>query len=200
MVNPNLTDYTYNATKSTELMLLFLQIQRASRAVASAVGRAGLENMFGFTGSSNVQGEEQHKLDIFANDAFKQMVGCGQVAVMASEEDSDFLLVEPIHSGKYCVTFDPLDGSTNINVNVSIGSIFGIYERKSEINTLGNIFTLEDDPAQIDSNYILTLYVPLEGHNKGLVIQGELHETGYFTPSNQSTVVVQRDISISLSR
>jgi len=79
--------------------------------------------------SSNIQGEEQKKLDVIANEIFVNALrSSGKVAVMVSEEDEEAIFVESQHQGKYCVVFDPLDGSSNIDCGVSIGTIFGIYK------------------------------------------------------------------------
>lgn len=83
----------------------------------------------GLANSSNVQGEEQKKLDVIANEIFVNALrSSNKVAVMVSEEDEEAIIVETQHRGKYCVVFDPLDGSSNIDCGVSIGTIFGIYK------------------------------------------------------------------------
>lgn len=83
----------------------------------------------GLANSSNVQGEEQKKLDVIANEIFVNALrSSGKVAVMVSEEDEEAIFVESQYQGKYCVVFDPLDGSSNIDCGVSIGTIFGIYK------------------------------------------------------------------------
>lgn len=86
-------------------------------------------NRTGLANSSNVQGEEQKKLDVIANEIFVNALrSSGKVAVMVSEEDEEAIFVESQYQGKYCVVFDPLDGSSNIDCGVSIGTIFGIYK------------------------------------------------------------------------
>lgn len=83
----------------------------------------------GLANSSNVQGEEQKKLDVIANEIFVNALrSSNKVAVMVSEEDEEAIIVETQYRGKYCVVFDPLDGSSNIDCGVSIGTIFGIYK------------------------------------------------------------------------
>jgi fructose-1,6-bisphosphatase I len=111
------------------------QIIFAAKVVAAQVSHAGLiEDILGRTGNKNVQGEEVQKLDVYANNMFINALNyIGKVCVMASEEDPDLILVPKEHpKGEYVVMFDPLDGSTNIDVNVSIGTIFGIYKRVSD--------------------------------------------------------------------
>jgi len=145
---------------SGDLSRLLSDIAIASKIVSKDVRRAGLmENFLGAQGSTNIQGEEQQKLDVIADNQFIQMFQSGgEVCGIASEENDDFMpfTSEASKNGKYVVLFDPLDGSSNIDVNVSIGTIFSIYRRKSEIGTEA---TLEDmmQPGddQIAAGYVL---------------------------------------------
>jgi fructose-1,6-bisphosphatase I len=101
----------------------------ASKYVSSKVRAAGLLDLYGMEGSINATGDQVKKLDIIANDAFKtSLARCKKVSVMASEEDPEAIFVQDCN-GHYVAVFDPLDGSTNIDVNISIGTIFGIYRR-----------------------------------------------------------------------
>jgi fructose-1,6-bisphosphatase I len=110
------------------LTQLLTAIAVGCKFVASAVRKAGLAGMLGMAGSANVQGEDQKKLDILANDVFISLLTrCKQCAVLISEENDEPIIVDEEHRGGYCVTFDPLDGSSNIDCGVSIGTIFGIY-------------------------------------------------------------------------
>ena len=114
-----------------DLTLLVSAIATACKAISSAVRRAGLTNLLGYHGASNVSGDEQKKLDVISNDIFKNLIAStGVVGVMVSEEDEEaVLLPEAGERGKYVVVFDPLDGSSNIDCNVSVGSIFGVFRR-----------------------------------------------------------------------
>ena len=121
---------------------LLYDLALAGKIIASRTTRAGLAEILGSTGEENVQGEEVQKLDVFADRTIYRLNDhTGRVAVMASEEHPDVL---PIPSrfpvGKYVLLFDPLDGSSNIDYNVSIGTIFAIYNRK----TSGGPGTVED--------------------------------------------------------
>ena len=118
-----------------------------------------MEDILGAQGNTNVQGEEQQKLDVIADNAFISIFKTGgEVCGIASEENDDFMPFESefSQSGKYVVLFDPLDGSSNIDVNVSIGTIFSIYRRQSPKGTPA---TLEDmlQPGdnQIAAGYVL---------------------------------------------
>ncbi len=103
----------------------------ATKYIAAQVRRAGLIDILGSTGSRNVQDETVQKLDVLANQALQHCLGSrGNVAVMASEENAEAVVVpRDRESGKYVVVFDPLDGSSNIDVNVSVGTIFSILPR-----------------------------------------------------------------------
>lgn len=110
------------------LTILLTAIAVGCKFVASAVRKAGLAGLLGLAGSANVQGEDQKKLDILSNDVFISLLTkSNQCAVLVSEENDDPIIIDEAHRGGYCVVFDPLDGSSNIDCGVSIGTIFGIY-------------------------------------------------------------------------
>src|SRR6478672_8287520 len=122
-----------------ELSSLLRDIGLAAKRVNVEVNKAGLVDILGDYGSTNVQGEEVKKLDIYANNQFMGVLQRGvSCAGIASEELDDFVAFDDEMSkgSKYVCLFDPLDGSGNIDVNVSIGTIFGIYRRKSPLGTL----------------------------------------------------------------
>ena len=106
----------------------------AAKMIAREVRRAGLADVMGYTGEINVQGEEVRKLDEFANEViFKALDHTGHLCGMASEEAEDFIQIpERFPTGRYCVLFDPLDGSSNIDANVSVGTIFSIHRKVSD--------------------------------------------------------------------
>ena len=110
---------------------LLYDVALAAKIIARETTRAGLTQVLGRQGRVNVQGEEQMKLDVFADEVMIRMNSyAGRLAVMASEEDEGIIPIPPQYQcGKYVMVFDPLDGSSNIDVNVSIGTIFGIYRR-----------------------------------------------------------------------
>lgn len=120
---------------------LFHQISLAAKIISSQVSKAGLVNILGLTGEMNVQGEEVQKLDIFANDT---IVNCvqqgGHVCVLGSEEVEEPIAVPPQYpKGKYVLQFDPLDGSGNIDINASIGTIFSVHRRVTPGNGPGSL-------------------------------------------------------------
>ena len=126
-----------------ELSGLLHDLSLAAKVISLEVNKAGLVDILGFTGDSNVHGERVKKLDIFAHDMLIwAMDHGGHLCVMASEEEEDIIHIPPKYNiGKYVLLFDPLDGSSNIDANVSIGTIFSIYRRVSPAGEPG---TLED--------------------------------------------------------
>lgn len=114
-----------------DFTILLSHIVLGCKFVCTAVNKAGLAKLLGLAGETNVQGEDQKKLDVLSNEVFiKALVSSGRTCILVSEEDEDATFVEPAKRGKYCVVFDPLDGSSNIDCGVSIGTIFGIYMMK----------------------------------------------------------------------
>ena len=140
-----------------ELTSLLYDIALAAKIISSEVRRAGLGDILGGLGTRNVQGEEQQKLDVMANETIKSTVGAtGRVCVMGSEEEDD--PITPIHgpeTGNYAILFDPLDGSSNIDVNVSIGTIFSIHKRVTEhgCGTLEDL--LQPGMKQVAAGYVI---------------------------------------------
>jgi len=122
-----------------DLTLLLTAITTTSKFIASNVRRARLINLIGLAGETNVQGEEQKKLDVLSNDIMiNSLRASGKTAVLVSEENEEAIIIEDRYRGKYCVVFDPLDGSSNIDAGVNIGTIFGIYHI-NDINTKGTV-------------------------------------------------------------
>jgi fructose-1,6-bisphosphatase I len=112
---------------------LISALQTAVKAVSSAVRKGGIHKLYGISGDINKSGDEQKKLDVLANDLFVNMLKLSFLTcAMVSEEDEKAIIVDKEQRGKYMVVFDPLDGSSNIDCLVSIGSIFGIYKKESD--------------------------------------------------------------------
>ncbi|XP_039071390.1 fructose-1,6-bisphosphatase, cytosolic-like [Hibiscus syriacus] len=116
-----------------DFTIVLSHIVLGCKFVCSSVNKAGLAKLIGLAGETNIQGEEQKKLDVLSNEVFiKALVSSGRTRILVSEEDEDAIFVEPSKRGRYCVVFDPLDGSSNIDCGVSIGTIFGIYMVKDD--------------------------------------------------------------------
>lgn len=123
---------------SGELSSLLSSIRIAAKIVNREINKAGLVDIVGAVGTDNIQGEEQQKLDVFANEKFKAALEArDQVCGVASEEEDEAVAFskELNKNAKYVVLMDPLDGSSNIDVNVSVGTIFSIYRRVSPVGT-----------------------------------------------------------------
>ena len=145
---------------SGELSKLINAIRLAAKVVNHEVNKAGLVDIIGAAGDTNIQGEDQQKLDVLANEKFIQtLINREIVCGIASEEEDDFISINSSdnrHQNKYVVLIDPLDGSSNIDVNVSVGTIFSIYRR---VTPVGAPVALEDflqpGRAQIAAGYIV---------------------------------------------
>jgi len=156
-----------------ELSRILNDIAVASKIVSRDVRKAGLvDHILGAQGNTNIQGEDQQKLDVIADQQFiKAFEYGGEVCGIASEENDDFVAFtsESAKNGKYVVLFDPLDGSSNIDVNVSIGTIFSIYRRLTPVGTEATIEDmLQRGDKQIAAGYVLygssTMLVYTTGH------------------------------------
>ncbi|KAA3659623.1 MAG: fructose-1,6-bisphosphatase, partial [Chloroflexi bacterium] len=112
-----------------EFTNLLYDLALAAKVISHKTNRAGLVDILGRAGATNIQGEDQQKLDVFAHNMIYQICDhAGRLCVMASEEEEDILRIpEQYKKGSYVLVFDPLDGSSNIDVNVSIGTVFGVY-------------------------------------------------------------------------
>ena len=127
---------------SGDLSRLLSDIGIASKIVNQQVNKAGLGDILGAQGTTNIQGEDQQKLDVYADEVFMNAFRTGgMVCGIASEENDNYVAFrkEMCKKGKYVVLFDPLDGSSNIDVNVSIGTIFSIFRRKSSIGDKADV-------------------------------------------------------------
>ncbi|MCG8313978.1 MAG: class 1 fructose-bisphosphatase [Pseudomonadales bacterium] len=143
---------------SGELTSLFSSIRLAAKVLHREINKAGLADITGAAGDENVQGEEQQKLDVYANERFKNALAQrGVVCGIASEEEEQFVKFEETKNleGKYVVLIDPLDGSSNIDVNVSVGTIFSVYRRVSPIGS----HVTEEDFLQPGNKQVAAGYV-----------------------------------------
>ncbi|MBA4356121.1 MAG: class 1 fructose-bisphosphatase [Desulfovibrio sp.] len=138
---------------------LFNELILSAKIITREVSKAGLLDVLGFTGDINVQGEEVKKLDEFANRVLiHRLSRCGALCAMASEENADVIEIpDGLPTGDYFVIFDPLDGSSNIDANVSIGTIFSIYRRKSPSDSplLMSTDILQKGSEQVAAGYII---------------------------------------------
>lgn len=143
-----------------ELSRLLSALRLAAKVVNREVNKAGLtEDILGAVGEENVQGEEQQKLDVYANNQFINALRAQQeVCGIGSEENDEFIVFNDAagNNGRYVVLMDPLDGSSNIDVNVSIGTLFSIYRRVSPQGTTAVLDDfLQNGTEQVASGYII---------------------------------------------
>ena len=153
------------------LSILLYQINVAAKIISTHVNKAGLANVLGATGKTNVQGEKVQKMDEFANFVMINALDhTGHVAGLASEEEEGILPIKRQHNGgKYIIMMDPLDGSSNIDANVSIGTIFSIHRRVTEEGQQPTMDDFLQDGTNLEcSGYILygssTVFVYTTGH------------------------------------
>ena len=158
---------------SGELSRILNSIRLAAKVVNHNVNKAGLVDIIGSIKQNNIQGEEQQKLDVLANEVFIQtLINREIVCGIASEENDTFMNVEGSNNenkNKYIVLIDPLDGSSNIDVNVSVGTIFSVYRRISPIGSPVNLEDfLQKGVHQVAAGYVIygtsTMLVYTTGH------------------------------------
>lgn len=166
----NQAEFAYS---SGELSRLINSIRLAAKVVNHEVNKAGLVDITGAAGETNVQGEDQQKLDVYANEKFIQTLTNREIVCgIASEENDDFITIsgqKNDHQNKYVVLMDPLDGSSNIDVNVSVGTIFSIYRRVTPVGTPVQLEDfLQKGNKQVAAGYIVygtsTMLVYTTGH------------------------------------
>ncbi len=141
-----------------ELSRLLRDIGIASKIVNREVNKAGLLDILGDAGTINIQGESQKKLDMFANEQFiSALQSGGECCIVASEENDEFVYIdgEVSKNAKYIVAIDPLDGSSNIDVNVAVGTIFSIYRRKSVEGKATLADVLQNGTEQVAAGYVI---------------------------------------------
>ena len=166
----NQAEFAYS---SGELSRLINSIRLAAKVVNHEVNKAGLVDITGAAGETNVQGEDQQKLDVYANEKFIQTLTNREIVCgIASEENDDFITIAGSnndHKNKYVVLMDPLDGSSNIDVNVSVGTIFSIYRRVTPVGTPVQLEDfLQPGNKQVAAGYVVygtsTMLVYTTGH------------------------------------
>lgn len=181
------------AFASGELSQLLRDIALASKVVNREVNKAGLIDIMGAAGSTNNTGDQQQKLDVLANIRFtRALMKGGEVCALVSEESESY--VDLNNEGKYVIAIDPLDGSSNIDVNVSIGTIFSIYRRKSIAGMpIQEEDILQKGSDQVAAGYILygssTMLVYTTGHGvNGFTYEPSLGEYFLSHPDMQMPV------------
>lgn len=141
-----------------EFTNLMNEVLVGAKIVSLQVNNAGLgEDILGMSGRVNVQGEEVQKLDDYANDIFIKLVGeSGNICAITSEENEKPVIIPPDRAGKYIFMVDPLDGSSNIDVNVNIGTIFSVYRKQSPGPDVTDDDLLQPGHQQVAAGYIIS--------------------------------------------
>jgi fructose-1,6-bisphosphatase I len=183
---------------------LLNQISLSAKLITSKVRRAGLANILGYTGEQNVQGEEVQKLDEIANETLIQALGRrGHCAAIASEEMEEIKVLSKDPRARYVVVFDPLDGSSNIDVNISIGTIFGVLRRPDHSHTADEKDFLLPGKDLLAAGYILygssTMVVMTTGQKGG--VHGFTYDptVGEFFLSHENIKIPERGKTYSIN-
>lgn len=128
-----LTRIVMTETRDADFVLLMSAISTACKLISRSVRKAGIAGLYGVAGTENATGDAQKKIDVLSDEMFiNALYNSNLCCVLVSEERDDPIIIPPEKAGKYCVAFDPLDGSSNIDCNVSTGTIFSVWEKKSE--------------------------------------------------------------------
>jgi fructose-1,6-bisphosphatase I len=140
-----------------DLTALLYDLALAAKIISAQTRRAGLLDIIGFADNINIQGEEQRKLDVYADDIIIRSTQCtGRLCALVSEEHENVIPIPSAYPrGSYILVFDPLDGSSNIDTNISIGTIFGIYRKLSEGNQVNLEDCLQPGKNLVAAGYIL---------------------------------------------
>ncbi|KAK1806757.1 hypothetical protein P4O66_005262 [Electrophorus voltai] len=174
-----------------ELTTLLNSMCTAIKAISSAVRKAGIANLYGIAGSTNVTGDQVKKLDVLSNDLVINMIKSSFTScVLVSEENEKAIIVEPERRGKYVICFDPLDGSSNIDCLASIGTIFAIYRKDNDSEPT------EKDALQAGGNIVAAGYA-LYGSATMLVLStGAGVNCFMLDPAIGEFILVDRDVKI----
>jgi len=163
---------------SGELSQLLRDIALASKVVNREVNKAGLIDLAGAQGTSNMAGDEQQRLDVLANIRFTRALAKGGEACAVISEETD-ARVDVNNYGKYVIAIDPLDGSSNIDVNVSIGTIFSIYRRKTKVGSdVSDEDILQKGSKQVAAGYVLYGSSTMMVYTTGFGTNGFTYDSG----------------------
>jgi len=155
------------------LSRIFRSLELAAKVVNRDVRKAGLVDILGNHGSINTHGEEQKKLDVIANEVFIAALSkSGEVSVIISEENDDPVFIEGCENEKYIIAIDPLDGSSNIDVNASIGTIFSIYRRSNSTQAPTAEDCMQKGKHQVAAGYIIYGSSTMLVYTTGLGVNG----------------------------
>ncbi|HED30683.1 MAG TPA: class 1 fructose-bisphosphatase [Prosthecochloris aestuarii] len=179
-----------------ELTDLLNDVAFAAKLVRREVVRAGLADILGMVGTTNVQGEEVKKLDLFANEKIINAIGQhGRFALMGSEENEGTIIPPKNETGRYVLLFDPLDGSSNIDVNVSVGTIFSIYRLTGDNPAEADINDcLQKGSQQVAAGYVIYGSSVMMVYTTGTGVHGFTYDPtiGEFLLSHENITIPQQ--------
>ncbi len=196
-------DFSY---ATGELTGLLRDIGVAAKIVNREVNRAGLVNILGAAGEENSHGEQVQKLDMYANDKLIECLqNSGECCGIASEENEDFIVMPTLESknAKYVVLFDPLDGSSNIDVNISVGTIFSIYRRVSPLDGPCKLEDfLQKGVEQVAAGYIIYSTSTILVYSTGNGVNGFTLDPsiGEFCLSHRNIQIPKRGLDYSINQ
>lgn len=174
-----------------EFTQLLTAIVTSVKAIANAVRRAGIANLYGIAGQQNATGDEQKKLDVLSNDLMVNMLkSCFSCCVLVSEEDDNAIIIDQADAGKYIVCFDPLDGSSNIDCLVSIGTIFSIFKYE------GKEMPTEKTALMAGKNMVAAGYALYGSANVIVLSSGEAPDMFMLDPTIGEFILTERNIKI----
>ncbi len=187
-----------------DLKDLLLDVANSCKKISHAVHQGALANLLGSAGTGNVQGETQQKLDIFANDVLlEDHSRKGKLAAMASEEMDSIYAIQKPFQGAFLLLFDPLDGSSNIDVNVSIGTIFSILKHPSSSSAPTEADFLQVGTNQVAAGYALygpqTIFVVSVGNGVAMFTLDPESQEFYLTQANVQIPKDTKEFAINMS-
>lgn len=154
-----------------DLSQLLRDIALAAKIISREVNKAGITNILGLDGASNVHGESVKKLDLFANEQLQSALGRSNITCMVISEENEGVVRLSDESGKYIVYMDPLDGSSNIDISATIGSIFSIYIRPESNEPLKEMDALQPGTRQVAAGYVLYGSSTVMAYTTGMGVQ-----------------------------
>ncbi len=193
-----------NSLIQQDLKDLLLDVANSCKKISHAVHQGALANLLGSAGTGNIQGETQQKLDIFANELLlEDHAEKGKLAAMASEEMDSIYSIKEHLRGPYLLLFDPLDGSSNIDVNVSIGTIFSVLKSSSITNDPSEADFLQSGKNQVAAGYALygpqTIFVLTLGHGVQMFTMDPQSQEFYLTQEDVQIPKDTKEFAINMS-
>ena len=197
-----LKKYLYDCKIPINLKKLINEIAFSSKKIAYSIRRANIEGLHGLAGSENNQGEQQKKLDIISHNIIKEnIIKSGLVKGLCSEEEENPIYIPPSLQGDYLLFFDPLDGSSNIEINITVGTIFSIIKSPDKINLEKDDFLSQNGEKQLAAGFILygTSIKLVLTLGKGVVIFSLDENLGEFLLVNEDVKIPEKSNEFAIN-